>query len=408
MSNQQHAILSPSAAHRWLNCTPSPRLEAEFPESTSEYAAEGTLAHSVCELLGRKKFTIVKPSTHNTALRKLKKNPLWNDEMLTTAATYVERLLERHMSFENRPYVVFEVRVDITDYVPEAFGTCDCVMIGGEELIITDYKHGKGVPVSAQDNPQMMLYALGALKLYRPVFGDAIKRVSMFIDQPRLNNYDSATMTVDALLAWGECTVKPRAGLAFAGLGNYNAGDWCRFCRAKAKCRARADNHTALEDFKDAALLPTPENVAQAEKDGMDGLLTAPLLTDAEIGSLLTRAESLVSWYNDMKEYALNTCLAGGVIPGWKAVEGRSTRAWTDQDAALAALQTAGVEDAIIYDRVPKTLAQLEKVIGKTRFEELVGGMVMKPPGKPTLAAESDKRPAYNGAAADFAGVSTE
>jgi hypothetical protein len=160
-----HALLSPSAAGRWLHCTPAPRLEAELPESTSEYAEEGRLAHSVCELLARKKFTIMKPSAYTRDLKKLKGNALWQDEMLTTAAAFVEHLLERHMAFEHKPYIVFEVKVDITDFVPEAFGTCDCVMIGGDELIITDYKHGKGVPVSPQENPQMMLYALGALKL---------------------------------------------------------------------------------------------------------------------------------------------------------------------------------------------------------------------------------------------------
>lgn len=212
-----HALLSPSAASRWLNCTPAPRLEAELPESASEYAAEGTLAHSVCELLARKKFTVVKLSAHNAALKKLKKEALWDDEMLTTAATYVEHLLERYMSFPNKPYIVFEVKVDITDYAPEAYGTCDCVMIGGEELIITDYKHGKGVPVSAERNPQMMLYALGALKCYRPIYGDAIKKVSMYIDQPRLNSYSGYSLTVDELLAWGENEVKPKAAPCLCG-----------------------------------------------------------------------------------------------------------------------------------------------------------------------------------------------
>lgn len=407
-SPSSHALLSPSAASRWLNCTPAPRLEADLPESNSEYAAEGTLAHSVCELLARKKFTTVKPSAHNAALKKLEKDALWQDEMLDTAATYVEHLLERYMSFANKPYIVFEVKVDITDYVPEAFGTCDCVMIGGDELIITDYKHGKGVPVSPEDNPQMMLYALGALKLYRPIYGDAIKRVSMYIDQPRLNSYGGYSMTVEALLAWGECTVKPRAALAFTGLGDFNPGDHCRFCRAKAKCRARADNHTALEDFMDCVPAGAA-NAALATATAMDTSgAYPPLLTDEEIGALLVRAEGLVAWYNDLKEYALTACLDGKVIPGWKAVEGRSTRAWTDQDAALAALTAGGVEEAIIYDRVPKTLAQLEKVIGKQRFEELVGGMIMKPPGKPALAAESDNRPAYSGAAADFSEVTAQ
>lgn len=398
----KHAILSPSAAHRWLHCTPAPRVEAEFPETTSEYAEEGRLAHSVCELAAKKKFTVMNNRTYNSRLKKLKADPKWDDEMLSTAATYVEHLTEHAMRFEHAPYVALEVQVDITDYAPEAFGTCDCVMIGGDELIITDYKHGKGVPVSAQDNPQMLLYALGALKLYRPIYGDMIRRVSTYIDQPRLGSYDGASMTVEELLAWGE-SIKPKAAAAFMGTGEFAPGEWCRFCRAKAKCRARANQNTALEDFKDC--IPLGRSILmQAEYDAT-GFKPSNCLTDEEIGTLLVRAEGLVAWYNDLKEYALAACLNGKTIPGWKAVEGRSTRAWTDQDAALEALMAGGVEEAIIYDRVPKTLAQLEKVIGKQRFGELVGGMITKSPGKPALAAESDKRPAYNGAAADFSEV---
>ena len=395
----KHAILSPSAAHRWLHCTPAPRVEAEFPETTSEYAEEGRLAHSVCELAAKKKFTVMNNRTYNSRLKKLKADPKWDDEMLSTAATYVEHLTEHAMRFEHAPYVALEVQVDITDYAPEAFGTCDCVMIGGDELIITDYKHGKGVPVSAQDNPQMLLYALGALKLYRPIYGDMIRRVSTYIDQPRLGSYDGASMTVEELLAWGE-SIKPKAAAAFMGTGEFAPGEWCRFCRAKAKCRARANQNTALEDFKDC--IPLGRSIPMQTEYDATGFKPSNCLTDEEIGALLVRAEGLVAWYNDLKEYALVACLNGKTIPGWKAVEGRSTRAWTDQDTALEALMAGGVEEAIIYDRVPKTLAQLEKVIGKQRFGELVGGMITKSPGKPALAAESDKRPVYNGAAADF------
>lgn len=398
----KHAILSPSAAHRWLHCTPAPRVEAEFPETTSEYAEEGRLAHSVCELAAKKKFTVMNNRAYNSRLKKLKADPKWDDEMLSTAATYVEHLTEHAMRFEHAPYVALEVQVDITDYAPEAFGTCDCIMIGGDELIITDYKHGKGVPVSAQDNPQMLLYALGALKLYRPIYGDMIRRVSTYIDQPRLDSYDGASMTVEELLAWGE-SIKPKAAAAFMGTGEFAPGEWCRFCRAKAKCRARANQNTALEDFKDC--IPLGRSIPMQTEYDATGFKPSNCLTDEEIGALLVRAEGLVAWYNDLKEYALVACLNGKTILGWKAVEGRSTRAWTDQDAALEALMAGGVEEAIIYDRVPKTLAQLEKVIGKQRFGELVGGMITKSPGKPALAAESDKRPAYNGAAADFSEV---
>lgn len=395
-----HALLSPSAASRWLVCTPAPQLEAELPDSTSEYAAEGTLAHKVSELLARKKFTIVKPSTHNAALRELKKEPLWNDEMLTTANTYVDHLAERSMEFQHKPYMAFEVKVDISDYAPEAFGTCDCVMIGGDELIITDYKHGKGVPVSAEENPQMMLYALGALKLYRPIYGEAIKRVTVYIDQPRLDSYSKYSLTVDELLAWGENTVKPKASLAFAGLGNYVPGEHCRFCRAKAQCRVRAGAHTALEDFKDAVLPNTPE-ARQATPDNVP-----PLLTFAEIGDLLTRGKSLVDWYNSLEEYALTSMLNGEKIPGYKIVEGTSRATFApDYDTAAKVLMEAGYKKATLYRDTPETLTNLDKLVGgRAKLQELLGDHLYKPPGKPTLALESDKRPAYSSAAADFKG----
>lgn len=384
-----HALLSPSAAVRWLHCTPAPRLESTLPEKTSEYAEEGTLAHSVCELLCRKKFTLLKPATYTAELKKLKKHPLWKDEMLDTAKVYIEHLTERYMEFKSVPYVMPEVRVDLTTYVPEAFGTCDCVMIGGKDLIITDYKHGQGVAVSAEENPQMRLYALGALKLYQVIYGDAIKRVRFYIDQPRLNSYTSDSMTVEDLVKWGEEIVKPKAQAAFAGVGEYAPGEWCRFCRAKAQCRTRADANTALEDFKDIAPVP-------ALKGG------TPLLSNAEIGDLLTRGKSLVEWYNAVQEYALAAILRGEDVEGWKAVEGRSVRSWTDQDAALAAILAAGIDRAVVYDSVPKSLAQLEKTLGKADFETVAGGYVCRPAGKPTLAVESDSRPAFNSASADF------
>ena len=205
-----HALLSPSAAHRWLNCTPAPRLEATFPDNTSEYAEEGTLAHSLCEITAKKKFKNIKSAEYTRTVKKLKKDPLWNDEMISTAEIYVEHLAERAMQFEHEPYIAFEVGVDISDYVPESFGRCDCVMLGGDTLVIRDYKHGKGVPVSAESNPQMMLYALGALKLYRPLFGEAIKNVDIGIDQPRIDSYDVWLCSVEELLAWGE-SIKPTA-----------------------------------------------------------------------------------------------------------------------------------------------------------------------------------------------------
>lgn len=408
----KHALLSPSSAHRWLNCPLAPRLEAKFPEQTSEYAMEGTIAHSVCEIAAKKKFKKVKAAEYNKVIKKLKTNELWDDEMLRTAETYVEHLAERQMSFENEPYIAFEVKVDISDYVPEAFGWCDCVMFGGNTLIITDYKHGKGVPVSADENPQLMLYALGALKLYQPLFGSALQRVEIYIDQPRLDSYGSWSCTTDELLAWG-ASVKPKAQAAFMGFGEYHAGDWCRFCRASGSCKAQAEqNMGAFDDFKDLvdkqAEVLTPDGAEQLKAMGRELNENVAILTPDEISSVLERGKNLVEWYEKVKANALEAILGGTLIPGYKVVEGRSARAWSNQDKALEKLLASGIERAVIYDSVPKTLAQLEKVLGTKKFKELVGEFVTKLQGKPTLAPASDSRKEFNSASADFAEVAAK
>lgn len=393
---EKHALLSASSAARWLNCTAAPRFEEQFPEKTSEYAEEGRLAHAICELKVIKKFTTqITPRTYTTRLNKLKKDPLYTDEMDKTSDLYLEHLVEKAMSYPATPSVMAEVQVEFGEYVPEGFGTCDCVMIGGDTLNITDYKHGKGVPVSAEGNPQMRLYALGALKRYAPVYGSTIKKVCMTIDQPRIQDEPSTeTITVEELRAWGE-SIKPAAAKAYMGLGEFKPGEHCRFCRGKAQCRARADINTALEEFKDCV----PE---KGEKPPLFGQGT---LTDEEIGDLLVRGKELVAWYKDLEEYALNALLNGGCIPGWKAVAGRSNRTFTDQDAAIAAVIAAGYDEALVYERKPKTLTELEKLMGKTEFAAKLGSFVVKPVGKPTLAPMTDKREPYNPAAADFAEV---
>lgn len=313
------------------------------------------------------------------------------------------------MDYDSAPTVAVEVRVDFSDYVPEGFGTCDCCIIGGDLLSITDYKHGKGVPVSAVGNPQMKLYALGALRRYAAVFGDTIKRVRMTIDQPRLDSYTTDEITVEELRAWGE-SIKPIAQRAFSGLGEFVPGDHCRFCRGKAQCRARAKVNTALEDFKDcvpAGSIPADAMVPQehSHTGAITGEEVHPLLSDEEIGDLLERGAQLVQWYKDLEAYATEALLAGKEIPGWKLVAGRSNRTFTDQDAAIQAVIAAGYDEALVYDRKPKTLSELEKLMGKAEFAEKIGGFVTKPLGKPTLAPASDKREAYAPAASDFAGV---
>lgn len=390
---EQHAVLSASSSSRWLICTAAPRFEEQFPETTSEYAEEGRLAHSICELKVLKKFTAsISQKAYTTSLNKLKKEPLYSSEMDKTSDLYIEHLTERAMQFTATPYVATEVRVDYSDYAPDGFGTCDCTMIGGDTLIITDYKHGKGVPVSAENNSQMKLYALGALKKYKAIYGDTIKRVVMVIEQLRLSDEPSVwETTVDELTAWGE-SIKPIAEKAFRGLGEFVPGEHCRFCRGKAQCRARADINTALEEFKDCV----PEEKAQPGDN---------VLTDSEIGDLLIRGAELVKWYKDLEEYALGALLSGKEIQGWKAVAGRSNRTFTDQDAALAAVIAAGYDEALVYERKAKTLTELEKLMGKAEFAEKIGQYVVKPIGKPTLALMSDKREPYNPASADFAGI---
>lgn len=389
----KHALLSASSAERWLNCTAAPRFEELFPETTSEYAEEGRLAHSFCELKLLKKFTLqLTPRTYTTRLNKLKKNDLYNAEMDKTSDLYIEHLTERAMGFDAAPYVAAEVRVDFSNYVPEGFGTCDCIMIGGDTIIITDYKHGKGVAVAAEENPQMKLYALGALNKYKAIYGDSIKKALLIIEQLRLSDEPSIwETTVNELTAWGE-SIKPIAEKAFAGAGDFVPGAHCRFCRGKAKCRARADVNTALEEFKDCV----PECKAQPGDN---------VLTNDEIGDLLTRGAELVSWYKDLEEYALNATLAGENIEGWKAVAGRANRTFTDQDAALSAIIAAGYDESLVYERKPLTLSALEKLMGKNEFGAVCGPFVIKPMGKPTLVPISDKREPYNTAAADFAGV---
>ena len=391
---EKHALLSASSAHRWLVCTAAPRYEELFPESTSEYAEEGRLAHAICELKTLKKFTTaITPKTFTTRHNKLKKDPMYNPEMEKTSDLYIQHLTERAMQYNSMPYVAAEVQVEFSEYVPEGFGTCDNIMIGGDTICITDYKHGKGVPVSAENNPQMKLYALGALKKYRPIYGDTIKKVIMTIDQPRLSETPSVSeITSDELYAWGE-SIKPVAQKAFSGFGEFVPGEHCRFCRGKAQCKARADINSALEEFKDCV----PQAKAEPGQN---------ILTDAQIGDLLIRGAELVSWYKDLEEYALSTLLNGGEIPGWKCVAGRSLRTFTDQDAALKAVIAAGYDESLVYERKAKTLTELEKLMGKTEFAEKIGQFVIKPIGKPTLAPMSDRREPYNPAASDFAGLS--
>lgn len=404
----EHALLSASSSHRWLNCTASPRYEAEFPdEEKSVYAAEGTLAHRICELSAQYNFNLITKRKLTSQLKKCREDELFQEEMIKTGEFYAQYLYEKSHTFSAKPYTVQEVKVDFSEYVPDGFGTCDCVMIGDDTLHITDYKHGKGVEVSAKNNSQMRLYALGALKQYSAIFGDSIKKVSMAIVQPRITeDVSEEVLTVEELLQWGE-NIKPIAMKAYSGFGEFRCGTWCRFCKGKAVCRARSENATALEDFKDCTIsgkMTDAEKLSYEEAESL-GAEVPNILSDTEVADLLIRGADLVAWYNDLQEYALGAILNGKVIPGFKVVEGRSNRAFKDADAAMELIKAAGYEEAVLYERKAKTLSQLETMIGKKQFAEIVGSEIIKPQGKPTLVPESDKRDPFNPAAADFAGV---
>lgn len=368
----QHALLSASSAHRWLHCTGSPLLEKEFPDTTSVYAQEGTLAHELCELKLKKYTTVMPKGAYTRAHNKIMKSELWQNEMESTSETYLEYVKGIMMSYKIAPVVLIEKRVDFSRYVPEGFGTADCLILAGDTLHVVDYKHGKGVVVNADHNPQMMLYALGAMDelslLYR------FKSVHMVIIQPRVNNSSEFTMTADELRDWGESVVKPKAEAAISGNGTFEAGDWCRFCRAKRQCKTRYESNDSLY----------PELSAQHDPR---------LITLEELGEYLKRGKDMAAWLEDMKEYALSESLAGADVPGWKAVEGRGSRAFTDTDEAVDTLIKNGIDESVLYERRVLTLAQMEKAVGKKAFGELVGDLVVKNPGKPTLVEESDKRP---------------
>jgi hypothetical protein len=381
-AERAHAVLSASASQRWLTCTPSVRLEEQFPDSTSEYAEEGTLAHEIAELKLRKYY--VEPMsqrTFNTRLNKMKKHDLYQEEMLKHTDTYLEYLKEITLSLASPPYVAVEKRINYNSYAPEGFGTVDCLIVGGDTLYVTDFKYGKGVPVSAEDNSQMKLYALGAYLEYSFLY--PISKVHLAIIQPRLNSISEHSLTLDELLAWGD-EIKPLAQKAFNGEGEFVPGDHCKFCRAKAQCRARAEEFSALDDFKS---------------------LKPPLLTDEEVGQMLEKGQHIESWIKALKEYALTQCLKGNEIPGWKAVEGRGTRSYVNIDAAFDHLIDRGIDESMLYERVPLTVPKLEKQMGKTEFRSLLeeAGHVVKSAGKPTLAPTSDKRQSVSpDAAADF------
>lgn len=376
-----HAVLSPSSAERWIHCPPSAVINAEAPRTDTVYTREGTLAHAVCELKALKwldRLPRYGSKRYKAQMDKLRADELWADEMDGYTDAYLDALKDIAAEYETPPHVTLEQRVDFSEYVPEGFGTADCLMIGqvngikGDVLHIIDFKYGKGVDVRAEKNPQMMLYALGALLDYMAIYD--IFTVRMTIVQPRIKR-EPDTWEIEGrdLLRWAGDVVKPAAALATKGEGEFAEGDWCRWCAIRGSCRARAE-----------------ANLEAARLD----FAKPPELTDEEVGEALEMGQRLKQWLTDLEDYALSACLDGREIPGFKAVEGRSVRAWTDPDAAFTAARAAGVPEEMLYERKPVTLAALEKIMGKKPFAEAMAEYVTTPPGKPTLVKADDRRKA--------------
>ena len=372
MPPKAHAILSASSSDRWLHCPPSARLCETYEDKGSDYAAEGTCAHELCEYKLRKALGLeAADPTENLS---------WYDEEMEDCASgyaaYVKELVEAAKQTCADPVVLIEQRVDFSRWVEQGFGTSDALLISDGTFHVVDYKHGLGVLVSAEENPQMMCYALGALELFDDIYD--ITDVSMTIYQPRRQNVSTYQISKDDLYRWADEVLKPTAELAFAGDGNFLCGEWCGFCKAKHECRARAEANLLLAqyDFK----LP-------------------PLLEDSEIEVILSRADQLVTWVNDIKEYALQQAISGKEWSGFKLVVGRSNRRYTNEATVTQAVEAAGFDP---FERKLLGITAMQKLLGKRRFDELLSAYIEKPQGKPTLVPDSDKRPVMNNAKSDF------
>lgn len=378
----KHALLSASSAERWLNCTPSARLNEKYEDTTSPYAAEGTLAHEIGERLIR--MGLYGPDSADIAeFEELTKHELFYDGMIDEVEDYTNYVLEAYneaLSNTKDAVIFLEEKLDFSRYVPEGFGTGDCVIIADGEMEIIDLKFGKGVEVSPINNSQLKLYALGAYEKYGFIYG--IEKITMTIAQVRLNNISSWTITADMLEEWAEKELKPKAETAYKGKGETIPGDWCTFCKVRHACRARAEM-----------------NLGIFEKFNKD----PKLLNDKEIAEILGQASSIQKWAKEMQDYALDEALKGTKYPGFKLVEGRSNRRIDDEDALVKRLIKEGYkEDKIYKPKALEGITNLEKLVGKKKFAAISEGLISKPPGKPTLVTEDDKRSELDSAEEDF------
>lgn len=375
-SQRAHALLSASGASRWLGCTPSARLEEEYGEDKpSPYAEEGTLAHELAEAIIRRDILMESDShAFDMELDRITENEKFDPEMLDIVPIYTGYVSDEFAASKaSTPDAVLliEQKVDLTQWIPEAFGSCDAVIIADGVLKVIDLKYGKGVPVSATANKQLMLYGLGAYSRYSIMYD--IHTVELHIVQPRIDNISTWSLPVKELLEWAENEVKPKAKMAFNGEGELQAGDWCKFCKVKARCRALYQKtvEVAKMDFQEP-----------------------PLLTDDEMAAVLASAPAIQEWLSSVLDYATDEAATKGKIwPGFKLVEGRSQRKWSNEEEVAQTLIANGYSEDEMYNMKLKGISEIEKLVGKKNFSTVLGGLVVKPQGKPTLVPESDKRP---------------
>ncbi|ADI00508.1 DUF2800 domain-containing protein [Salisediminibacterium selenitireducens] len=381
-ASRAHAKLSASGASRWMNCPPSVKLSEQIEDTTSFYAEEGTFMHELSELYLGHYLETMNEEQYLKEKKERRESPFYTQAIDDAVQAYVDTVIERineARALQSDALVRIEERVDFSPWVPEGFGTGDVLIVTDGLLEIIDLKGGEGVKVYAEGNPQMRLYALGALNGYGFLYH--IDTVQMTIVQPRLDHLSTDEMTADALLEWAETEVKPKAELAFNGLGEFLPGAHCQFCKVSATCRARAEERQKLAclDFKEP-----------------------PLLTDEEVSQVLREVDELVNWAKQVQEYALKTAMKENKKwPGMKLVQGRGSRVYTDEKAIISTLKEAGMEEHQLFKQTLKPITNMEKMLGKKTFQDLVGHLITKTPGKLKLVETEDSRPAAKPSAAE-------
>ena len=360
--SRAHALLSASSAHRWLACSPSAVAAEKYPAQDTVFTREGTLAHEVAEIVAAAKKNGYKAHINHDDV---------TQEMIECAEGYADYIQEQLKSDD--AIVLLEQRVDFSPWVPDGFGTCDCIILQGDTMTVIDYKYGIGVPVSAEDNPQMKLYALGALNDYGIAYD--VRQVEMHIYQPRINNISDCSLMVEDLMEWAEKVVKPTAAKAIKGKGSYCAGAHCKFCPHAGKCRQLTKVCTEYVETHSLRA-------------------AVPVLAPHEVAEVLQMKPLVELWLKRVQAQAMTTLMDGGEIPGYKVVEGKpGNRKWTDELDVMAVLQNAGYDPDQYQETKLLSPAAMDKSIGKKRVNELLTEFIDRSPGSPTVVPASDKRP---------------